>query len=60
MTSVTWLLVCLFFPSDAHFNAAFVGELDRVADEIDQNLPQPDAVQQQRRAANFRRHDIPA
>ena len=38
----------LFFPSDAHFDAAFVGELDRVADEIDQNLPQPDAVNQHR------------
>ncbi len=38
----------LFFPSDAHFNAALVGELDRVADQIDQNLPQPDAVHQQR------------
>ena len=37
----------LLFPGDAHFDAALVGELDRVADEIDQNLPQPDAVQQQ-------------
>ena len=37
----------LLFPGDAHFDAAFVGELDRIADQIDQNLPQPDAVQQQ-------------
>ena len=47
MTSVTWLPVCLLFPEDADVDAAVVGELDRVADQIDQDLPEPDAVNQQ-------------
>ena len=48
MTSVTWLLVCCFSQVTRTSTTAFVGELDRVADEIDQNLPQPDAVNQHR------------